>query len=271
MGLICLLPQLQSVYVSFVVRIPSEKNMPFTGKSLFPSQSYIEGYGSFGTLMWCSALRFKWVLSSAVPWIPFFTIHFDIPSMLFSSYGFAHFTDEFVMFSWNLSYYEAIQRKLFLWMISRREFWLCCVHSTRSLQIRYNQNYVNEFVFICRQRLRYGFILEHHLWHWIWSEIEHFLCLNFLTRLILKRYSIRKILWWARCLYEPFPRQQQVLCLDSYSIFCCFICYFVLVLLQLTVDSHFINDLGLDSLDHVEIIMAIEDEFGMYWIQLTVI
>ncbi|CAH2007599.1 unnamed protein product [Acanthoscelides obtectus] len=30
--------------------------------------------------------------------------------------------------------------------------------------------------------------------------------------------------------------------------------------LQLT--SHFINDLGLDSLDHVEIIMAIEDEFG---------
>ena len=33
-------------------------------------------------------------------------------------------------------------------------------------------------------------------------------------------------------------------------------------LLQLTVDSHFINDLGLDSLDHVEIIMAMEDEFG---------
>ncbi|XP_034251410.1 acyl carrier protein, mitochondrial isoform X2 [Thrips palmi] len=31
---------------------------------------------------------------------------------------------------------------------------------------------------------------------------------------------------------------------------------------KLTVDSHFINDLGLDSLDHVEIIMAIEDEFG---------
>nr|CAH7766957.1 unnamed protein product [Callosobruchus chinensis] len=30
--------------------------------------------------------------------------------------------------------------------------------------------------------------------------------------------------------------------------------------LQLT--SHFINDLGLDSLDHVEIIMAMEDEFG---------
>lgn len=33
-------------------------------------------------------------------------------------------------------------------------------------------------------------------------------------------------------------------------------------MLQLTVDSHFINDLGLDSLDHVEIIMAMEDEFG---------
>jgi len=31
---------------------------------------------------------------------------------------------------------------------------------------------------------------------------------------------------------------------------------------KLTVESHFINDLGLDSLDHVEIIMAIEDEFG---------
>jgi len=29
-----------------------------------------------------------------------------------------------------------------------------------------------------------------------------------------------------------------------------------------TVDSHFMNDLGLDSLDHVELIMAAEDEFG---------
>lgn len=27
-------------------------------------------------------------------------------------------------------------------------------------------------------------------------------------------------------------------------------------------ESHFINDLGLDSLDHVEVIMAMEDEFG---------
>lgn len=33
-------------------------------------------------------------------------------------------------------------------------------------------------------------------------------------------------------------------------------------MLQLTVDSHFMNDLGLDSLDHVEVIMAMEDEFG---------
>jgi NADH dehydrogenase (ubiquinone) 1 alpha/beta subcomplex 1 len=32
--------------------------------------------------------------------------------------------------------------------------------------------------------------------------------------------------------------------------------------IQLTVDSHFIKDLGLDSLDHVEIVMAMEDEFG---------
>nr|KAG5713916.1 hypothetical protein BaRGS_024543 [Batillaria attramentaria] len=31
---------------------------------------------------------------------------------------------------------------------------------------------------------------------------------------------------------------------------------------KLTQDSHFINDLGLDSLDQVEIIMAMEDEFG---------
>lgn len=27
-------------------------------------------------------------------------------------------------------------------------------------------------------------------------------------------------------------------------------------------DAHFINDLGLDSLDAVEIVMAFEDEFG---------
>lgn len=31
---------------------------------------------------------------------------------------------------------------------------------------------------------------------------------------------------------------------------------------QLKTDSHFINDLGLDSLDHVEVVMAMEDEFG---------
>jgi len=31
---------------------------------------------------------------------------------------------------------------------------------------------------------------------------------------------------------------------------------------ELTLDSHFINDLGLDSLDHVELIMAMEDEFS---------
>lgn len=30
---------------------------------------------------------------------------------------------------------------------------------------------------------------------------------------------------------------------------------------KLSVDSHFHKDLGLDSLDHVEVIMAIEDEF----------
>jgi len=31
---------------------------------------------------------------------------------------------------------------------------------------------------------------------------------------------------------------------------------------QLTLDSRFADDLGLDSLDHVEIIVAMEDEFG---------
>ncbi|XP_022092668.1 acyl carrier protein, mitochondrial-like [Acanthaster planci] len=32
---------------------------------------------------------------------------------------------------------------------------------------------------------------------------------------------------------------------------------------KLTLESHFINDLGLDSLDVVEIVMAIEDEFAL--------
>merc|ERR1712113_749031 len=31
---------------------------------------------------------------------------------------------------------------------------------------------------------------------------------------------------------------------------------------KISLESHFINDLGLDSLDHVEVIMAVEDEFG---------
>ncbi|XP_046621868.1 acyl carrier protein, mitochondrial isoform X2 [Neodiprion virginianus] len=31
---------------------------------------------------------------------------------------------------------------------------------------------------------------------------------------------------------------------------------------KLDLNSHFIEDLGLDSLDHVEVIMAMEDEFG---------
>ncbi|XP_022120837.1 acyl carrier protein, mitochondrial isoform X2 [Pieris rapae] len=31
---------------------------------------------------------------------------------------------------------------------------------------------------------------------------------------------------------------------------------------KLSLESHFIQDLGLDSLDHVEVIMAMEDEFG---------
>lgn len=31
---------------------------------------------------------------------------------------------------------------------------------------------------------------------------------------------------------------------------------------KLTLESHFMNDLGLDSLDQVEVVMAMEDEFG---------
>ncbi|XP_061383944.1 acyl carrier protein, mitochondrial isoform X2 [Danaus plexippus] len=31
---------------------------------------------------------------------------------------------------------------------------------------------------------------------------------------------------------------------------------------KLSLESHFMTDLGLDSLDHVEVIMAMEDEFG---------
>jgi len=31
-----------------------------------------------------------------------------------------------------------------------------------------------------------------------------------------------------------------------------------------TMESHFIKDLGLDSLDHVEVMMAIENEFGFF-------
>ena len=38
--------------------------------------------------------------------------------------------------------------------------------------------------------------------------------------------------------------------------------YINVMCFQVTLESHFINDLGLDSLDHVEVIMAMEDEFG---------
>ena len=31
---------------------------------------------------------------------------------------------------------------------------------------------------------------------------------------------------------------------------------------QINLDSHLIKDCGLDSLDHVEVILAMEDEFG---------
>lgn len=38
---------------------------------------------------------------------------------------------------------------------------------------------------------------------------------------------------------------------------------------QLQTSSHFMRDLGLDSLDQVEIIMAMEDEFGECFLSIT--
>ncbi|KAL7058390.1 hypothetical protein AAHC03_017051 [Spirometra sp. Aus1] len=32
---------------------------------------------------------------------------------------------------------------------------------------------------------------------------------------------------------------------------------------KITLDSHFMKDLGLDSLDHIEVIMELENEFGL--------
>lgn len=40
---------------------------------------------------------------------------------------------------------------------------------------------------------------------------------------------------------------------------------------QLQTSSHFMRDLGLDSLDQVEIIMAMEDEFGECFLGITVL
>ena len=48
----------------------------------------------------------------------------------------------------------------------------------------------------------------------------------------------------------------------NYKHLLCINLLIALIYFQLKLDSHFMNDLGLDSLDHVEIIMAMEDEFG---------
>ena len=40
---------------------------------------------------------------------------------------------------------------------------------------------------------------------------------------------------------------------------------------QVSSKSHFVNDLGLDSLDVVEIVMALEDEFGKWFLLLWTI
>ena len=34
---------------------------------------------------------------------------------------------------------------------------------------------------------------------------------------------------------------------------------------QVSLEAHFMNDLGLDSLDAVEVVMAFEDEFGKHF------
>ena len=39
------------------------------------------------------------------------------------------------------------------------------------------------------------------------------------------------------------------------------VCVCVCVCVQVTLDAHFKKDLGLDSLDHVEVIMVFEDHF----------
>lgn len=38
-------------------------------------------------------------------------------------------------------------------------------------------------------------------------------------------------------------------------------CHFTL---QVTLEAHFMKDLGMDSLDAVEVVMAFEDEFGKF-------
>ena len=35
-------------------------------------------------------------------------------------------------------------------------------------------------------------------------------------------------------------------------------------ILQVTLEAHFMKDLGMDSLDAVEVVMAFEDEFGKF-------
>lgn len=39
--------------------------------------------------------------------------------------------------------------------------------------------------------------------------------------------------------------------------------FFFLIFVQVSLEAHFSNDLGLDSLDAVEVVMAIEEEFSV--------
>ena len=40
---------------------------------------------------------------------------------------------------------------------------------------------------------------------------------------------------------------------------------YMIILSKVQLDSHFMKDLGLDSLDQVEILIALEEEFGLLY------
>lgn len=85
--------------------------------------------------------------------------------------------------------------------------------------------------------------------------------------------DLKKVTNYQQCLSRTFPlpvQYQSIRFVHKPPLTVDFIRERILLVLKLydkidpdklTLDSHFYNDLGLDSLDHVEIIMIIEDEF----------